>query len=460
MEKLWKGRTAGNVDQAVDDFNASIRFDRRLWKQDIAGSIAHAEMLGKTGIVSEQEAEQIIEGLNEIRIDIESGLLEIDQTAEDIHSFIEMELTARIGDAGKKLHTARSRNDQVALDMRMYLADENIVLQKAVGALISVFLDVADGNKDAIMPGYTHMQRAQPVTFAQHMLAYAEMFFRDLDRLRDTRKRTLSMPLGAGALAGTTHSIDRDMVTKLLEFKQTASNSMDAVSDRDFAIEMAFCLSMIMVHLSRLAEEVILWSSFEFRFIRLDDAFSTGSSIMPQKKNPDIAELVRGKTGRVFGSLTALLTIIKGLPLAYNKDMQEDKEVLFDAIDTVKASLMMTARMLKSITINQEQMRNAAAQGFLNATDLADYLAKNGVPFRDAYRISGAMVAYAEAKQKTLEELSIDEMKSFSDLFSDDVYDTISLETCVGKRISKGGTALCEVEKQLLSARERLENEV
>lgn len=458
MEKLWKGRTDGRLDHVADDFNASLRFDSRMWRQDILGSIAHATMLGKTGIISLEASDLIIEGLEAIFADIDSGQIAIDMNAEDIHTFIETLLTSRIGATGKKLHTARSRNDQVALDLRMYLASENAAICQAIENLLHVFLRLADTHAATIMPGYTHMQRAQPVTFGHHLLAYAAMLLRDRERLIDVKKRTLISPLGAGALAGTTHPIDRTLTAQLLGFSGSAFNSLDAVSDRDFVIEMAFALSLVMEHLSRLASEIITWCSHEYRFIRLSDQYATGSSMMPQKKNPDIAELIRGKTGRVYGDLMALLTTMKGLPLAYFKDLQEDKEAVFDALDTTKACLNMMTEMLGSIEVNKAKMYEAAANGFLNATDLADYLTKKGMPFRDAYRLTGEMVAFADQADKSLDALSLVEMKRFSTLIEEDVYAEISLETCVQKRNSLGGTSPASVKQQIALVMETLED--
>lgn len=434
MAKMWQGRFKKELDSAVNAFNSSISFDYRMYKSDIEGSIAHSAMLNKQGILSDADKELIHDGLNSILKDIENGSLEFDMTAEDIHMFIEAELTKRIGDAGKRLHTARSRNDQVATDIRLYLRDEIKTIKDLIIALISVILDIADENTETIMPGYTHLQRAQPITFAHQLMAYAEMFTRDIDRLCDTAKRLNSLPLGACALAGTTHNIDRFYTAELLKFDSVCRNSIDAVSDRDFVIELASAFSLIMMHLSRFSEEIILWCSHEFKFIELDDAYATGSSIMPQKKNPDIAELVRGKTGRVYGDLMTLLTIMKGLPLAYNKDMQEDKEAIFDALDNTKLCLSTFIPMLKTLKVNVANMLNASKKGFINATDAADYLTKKGVPFRDAYKATGELVGYCVDNDLTLEELSLEEFKRVNSAFDNDIYAEIDLKNCVNKR--------------------------
>lgn len=434
MAKMWQGRFKKELDSAVNAFNSSISFDYRMYKSDIEGSIAHSAMLNKQGILSDADKELIHDGLNSILKDIENGSLEFDMTAEDIHMFIEAELTKRIGDAGKRLHTARSRNDQVATDIRLYLRDEIKTVKDLIIALVSVILDIADKNTETIMPGYTHLQRAQPITFAHQLMAYAEMFTRDIDRLCDTAKRLNSLPLGACALAGTTHNIDRFYTAELLKFDSVCRNSIDAVSDRDFVIELASAFSIIMMHLSRFSEEIILWCSHEFKFIELDDAYATGSSIMPQKKNPDIAELVRGKTGRVYGDLMTLLTVMKGLPLAYNKDMQEDKEAIFDALDNTKLCLSTFIPMLKTLKVNPVNMLNASKKGFINATDAADYLTKKGVPFRDAYKATGELVGYCVDNELTLEELSIDEFKRVNSAFDNDIYAEIDLKNCVNKR--------------------------
>lgn len=447
--KLWAGRFSKETDERVNDFNSSIRFDSRMYKQDIEGSIAHATMLGECGVIDKGESLKIIGGLKEILADIESGKLAFDPEAEDIHMFIEAELTKRIGDAGKRLHTARSRNDQVAVDIRLYLRSEIENIKALLIELVKTLIDKAAENKDAVMPGYTHLQRAQPVTFAHHLLAYAQMFRRDITRLDDCKKRMNECPLGSGALAGTTYPIDRSLTSRLLGFDRPAANSLDGVSDRDFCIELASAVSIIMTHLSRFSEEVVLWCSWEFKFVELDDAFATGSSIMPQKKNPDVAELVRGKTGRVNGDLIALLTVMKGLPLAYNKDMQEDKEAIFDAVDTVKLCLSTFTPMIATMKVLKDNMRTAAAKGFINATDCADYLVGKGLPFRDAYKITGTIVAYCIENGKTLETLTIEEYKKFSPLFDDGVYSAISLDTCVGGRKVIGGPAIEAVERQI-----------
>ncbi len=436
---LWTGRFKKTLDKKTNDFNSSIPFDCRMAQQDIRGSVAHATMLGKQGIIEKSESEKIVASLKEIAEEIENGSLEIDMTAEDIHSFVEGELTKRIGDSGKRLHTARSRNDQVALDLRLYLLDKTEIIEKSIIELIAVILDKAEENYDAVMPGYTHLQRAQPVTFGHHLMAYASMLERDLDRLYDCRKRMAVSPLGSGALAGTTYPLDREYVAELLGLNGVSDNSLDGVSDRDYVLELLSVLSIVMVHLSRFAEEVIMWCSWEFKFIELDDAFSTGSSIMPQKKNPDIAELVRGKAGRVFGDLQTLLTVMKGIPLAYNKDMQEDKVAVFDATDTVVLCLDTFAPMLETATVLRENMRNAAARGFINATDAADYLVYKGLPFRDAYKATGQLVALCIDKGLTLETLPVEEYRAVCDLFDEDIYKAIDLDECVRKRTVKGG---------------------
>lgn len=441
MSKLWGGRFSKATDTLVDDFNSSIRFDARMYRQDIRGSQAHAEMLGRQGIISRADAELIVKALGEILQDIEAGKVEFEIDAEDIHMNIETILISRIGDVGKRLHTGRSRNDQVALDTRMYLRDEAEQVRTELRELQNVLLTIADENLTTIMPGYTHLQKAQPVTLAHHVMAYVEMVERDICRLDDWRRRMNVMPLGSGALAGTTYPLDREFVAEKLGFDSVTRNSLDGVSDRDFVCELAFVLSMIMVHLSRFSEEIILWSSHEFGFIELDDAYSTGSSIMPQKKNPDVAELVRGKAGRVFGSLGGLLTVMKGLPLAYNKDMQEDKEQIFDALDTVRMCLPVFSKMLATMRIRKEQMLEGAKGGFTNATDVADYLVKKGMPFRDAHAVVGKMVAYCLDKGKVIDALSMDEFHTFSDVFEEDVYGSISLETCVNQRNLIGGPA-------------------
>lgn len=440
--KLWGGRFSKSTDAAVDDFNSSIRFDSRMYKQDIRGSQAHAKMLGKQGIIPQADADLIVKTLGEILADIEDGKVEFRIDAEDIHMNIETILISRIGDVGKRLHTGRSRNDQVALDNKLYLRDEAETLKEMLDELQKTILSLAEANLDTIMPGYTHLQKAQPITFAHHIMAYYEMFSRDLSRLCDWKDRMNIMPLGSGALAGTTYPLDREFVAKELEFDGITQNSIDGVSDRDFVCELAFVLSMVMVHLSRFSEEIILWSSNEFGFITLDDAYSTGSSIMPQKKNPDIAELARGKSGRVFGSLMGLLTMLKGLPLAYNKDMQEDKEQIFDALDTVKMCLPVFCGMLATMKINKNAMLEGAKGGFTNATDVADYLVKKGLPFRDAHAVVGKMVAYCLDTNKVIDSLTMDEFKDFSLLFDEDIYTAISLETCVNMRKIPGGPAM------------------
>ncbi len=449
MAKMWAGRTSGQTDKIADDFNSSIHFDSRMYKQDIQGSIAHAAMLGEKRIITPDEASTLIEGLGEILSDLESGKLVFDMNCEDIHMFVEQELTSRLGDVGKKLHTARSRNDQVALDIRMYLRDETDTIIGYIRSLISSITDKAEEYKQAIMPGYTHLQRAQPITFGHHLMAYAMMFLRDIDRFLDVRRRMNVSPIGSCALAGTTYDTDREFEAQKLGFDGICLNSIDGVSDRDFCCEMLSAIAITMMHLSRFSEEIILWSSWEFKFVELSDSFTTGSSIMPQKKNPDMAELVRGKTGRVYGDLMALLTTLKGIPLAYNKDMQEDKESIFDACDTLKMCLQVFAPMVSTMKANTENMKKAAQKGFINATDLADYLVKKGLPFRSAYKISGELVAKCIKEDKVLETLTLEEYKEFSDLFENDLYDEIDLVTCVEKRISKGGTGFKSVESQI-----------
>ncbi len=454
MAQLWKGRFKKELAKETNDFNSSISFDSRMFEEDIRGSVAHATMLGATGIIEKSESEKIVEGLSAILDDIKSGKLKIDMQAEDIHTFIEGELTARLGDTGKRLHTARSRNDQVALDIRMVLKKEIDEISEKLKKLIEVLCSKAEENKKTIMPGYTHLQRAQPITFAHHLMAYTSMLMRDIDRLADVKKRMNILPLGSGALAGTTYPLDRNMVADLLGFDGITLNSLDGVSDRDFCIELASALSLIMVHLSRFSEEIIMWCSWEFKFVELDDAFSTGSSIMPQKKNPDIAELVRGKSGRVFGDLTTLLTVMKGIALAYNKDMQEDKEAIFDAVDTVKMCLNAFTPMIDTMTVLKDNMRNAAAKGFINATDCADYLVGKGLPFRDAYKATGELVAICIDKNLTLETLDIEEYKKICSLFDEDVYDAINLEKCVSDRLVAGGPSIQSVETQINAAKE------
>lgn len=458
MAKMWTGRTDGLTDKIADDFNSSIKFDRRLYVEDITGSIAHAAMLGAKNIISKSDSDLLISALSEILDDLNSGKLAIDNDAEDIHMFIEQVLTAKIGDVGKKLHTARSRNDQVALDMRMYVKTQikNVVCK--ITLLIESLYRQAEEHKATIMPGYTHLQRAQPVTFGHHLMAYAMMFLRDIDRFNDCYKRTDCSPIGCCALAGTTYDTDRYFEAQKLGFSSVALNSLDGVSDRDFCVEFLSCASLLMTHLSRLSEEIILWSSWEFKFIELSDAFTTGSSIMPQKKNSDMAELVRGKTGRVYGDLMGMLTMLKGLPLAYNKDMQEDKEGLFDAVDTIQMCLDVFAPMIATMRVMKDNMLKAANGGFINATDLADYLVKKGMPFRTAYKICGQIVSDCIKKGFVLDNYPIENYKSFSELFDSDVYNEISLETCVNKRISEGGTSVKSVEKQLAFVKEKLQN--
>lgn len=439
--KLWAGRFQKEISKTTNDFNSSISFDSRMYKEDITGSIAHATMLGQCGIIDKEQADIICDGLEKILKDIEDGSLQIDMEAEDIHTFIEGELTKRLGDAGKRLHTARSRNDQVALDVKLYLKNQITELKEQVKELLNVICNKAEENAGAVMPGYTHLQRAQPITFGHHLLAYGEMLLRDLSRLEDAEKRMNVNPLGSGALACTTYPIDRSITTKLLGFDSMTANSLDGVSDRDYCMELASVLSIIMVHLSRFAEEIIMWCSWEFKFVELDDAFSTGSSIMPQKKNPDIAELVRGKSGRVFGDLMTLLTVMKGIALAYNKDMQEDKEAIFDAVDTVKMCLKAFTPMLDTMKVIPQNMRKAAAGGFINATDCADYLVKKGLPFRDAYKATGSLVAICIDKGLTLETLPIEEYKNICSTFDQGVFEAISLEKCVNERSPYGGPA-------------------
>ena len=449
MEKMWAGRFAKALDKQADDFNSSLSFDRRMYKQDIVGSMAHATMLGAKHILSEADVALILDGLQGILDDLESGKLAFDEGSEDIHMFVEAELTARIGDVGKKLHTARSRNDQVALDLRLYLRDEVAAVSEGLRALLSAIAEQAEAHVDTILPGYTHLQRAQPITFAHHLLAYAQMFRRDLGRLHDAAARMNVSPLGSCALAGTTYDTDRGLTAEQLGFDGACANSIDGVSDRDFCVELLSALSLIMAHLSRFAEEVILWSSWEFHFVELDDSYTTGSSIMPQKKNPDMAELVRGKTGRVYGDLVAMLTVLKGIPLAYNKDMQEDKECVFDAFDTVKQCLSVFAPMIATMHVCVESMYKAAQGGFINATDLADYLVRKGLPFRSAYKIVGQIVAYCIEKGQVLDTLPLEEYQTFSDLFEEDLYEAVKLSTCVSKRISSGGTGRASVLAQI-----------
>lgn len=447
--ELWKGRFSKDLDSRTNDFNSSILIDSRMYKQDIKGSIAHATMLAKQGIIEHEDGEKIKQGLEQILNDIESGKLEINKQAEDIHTFIEEELTNRIGEAGKKLHTARSRNDQVALDIRMYLKDETQIIIKNVKSLIRVLLTKAEENTETVMPGYTHMQRAQEVSFGHYMMAYVEMFLRDIKRLENTYEMMNVMPLGSAALAGTTYNIDREFVADQLGFETITHNSLDGVSDRDFIIDLESNISILMMHLSRLSEEIVLWSSWEFKFVELDDAFSTGSSIMPQKKNPDITELIRGKTGRTYGNLMQGLTMMKALPLAYNKDMQEDKEAVMDSIDTVNICIITIIPMIETMSVLKENMLKAVEEGFINATDCADYLTKKGIPFRTAYKITGTIVKYCIENNKKLNELSLEEYKQFSDVFNEDIYNEIDVVNCLNKRNVIGGPAPEQVKKEI-----------
>ena len=456
--KLWGGRFTKEENQLVHNFNESISFDQKFYRQDIRGSIAHATMLGKQGIISEDESKKIVDGLNGILSDIESGKLEITDEYEDIHTFMEATLIERIGDTGKKLHTGRSRNDQVALDMRLYTRDEVLNVNQEVKELMEVILKIMKENTETYMPGFTHLQKAQPVTVAHHFGAYFEMFKRDRSRLHDIYERMNYCPLGAGALAGTTYPLDRELTASLLDFYGPTLNSMDSVSDRDYLIEFLNALSTIMMHLSRFSEEICIWNSNEYKFIELDDAYSTGSSIMPQKKNPDIAELVRGKTGRVYGALMSLLTTMKGIPLAYNKDMQEDKEGVFDAVDTLKMCLPVFTRMVDTMTINKDNMRNAARKGFMNATDAADWLVKQGVPFRDAHAIIGQLVLYSINNNKNLDDLTLDEYKAVSDVFTEDIYKAIDLDTCVNTRTVPGGPSEAYIKSLIELNKKCIEN--
>ena len=449
MAKMWEGRFSKALDQQADDFNSSIHFDCRMFRQDIKGSMAHAAMLAAQGILPAADVDTIIAELEKILADLESGKLPIDMAAEDIHMFVEAELTKRIGDVGKKLHTARSRNDQVALDIRLYLKEEAAGIVEMLKVLLKDILFQAEQHKNTIMPGYTHLQRAQPITFAHHLLAYAMMFTRDIGRIEDAVKRMNYSPLGSCALAGTTYPTNREMVAEKLGFDGITLNSIDGVSDRDFCVELLSAFATVMMHLSRFSEEVILWASWEFKFIELDDSYTTGSSIMPQKKNPDIAELVRGKTGRVYGDLMGMLTVLKGLPLAYNKDMQEDKESIFDAIDTVKQCLTVFPPMIRTMKPLPENMLRAAQKGFINATDLADYLTKKGEPFRSAYKTTGQIVAYCIANNKVLEEMTLQEYKEFDPQFEADVFEAIDLRRCVESRISAGGTNQASADEQI-----------
>ena len=457
MEKIWAGRTDAVTDKAADVFNSSISFDFRMFRQDVAGSVAHTQMLCKCGILTEDEAGAITDGLQSILADVESGALSPDPSCEDVHSFVEQVLTDRIGETGKKLHTARSRNDQVALDLRLYLRGETDQITEKIKKLMRAVTDKAEEYKSTIMPGYTHMQRAQPITFGHHLMAYAMMFKRDVERLTECRARINVSPIGSCALAGTTYHTDRDFEAGELGFDGICLNSIDGVSDRDFCIELAGALSIVMMHLSRFSEEIVLWSSLEFGFVELSDAFTTGSSIMPQKKNPDMAELVRGKTGRVYGDLFALLSTMKGLPLAYNKDMQEDKESIFDACDTVKICLDVFCGMISSMKALAENMKNAAKKGFINATDLADYLVGKGLPFRSAYKISGRIVAECIASGQVLETLPLETYRTFCGEIDDGVYAAVDIDGCVARRISAGGTCVASVEKQIAAVREFLE---
>ncbi len=438
MAQLWGGRFTKETDKLVYNFNASISFDQKFFRQDVEGSMAHVEMLARQGILTADEKRQITDGLKSILSDVETGVLEITDEYEDIHSFVEANLIQRIGDAGKKLHTGRSRNDQVALDMKLYIRNEATEINKLLKGLLETILSIMEEHIETYMPGFTHLQKAQPITLAHHLGAYFEMFKRDRQRLDDIYNRMNYCPLGSGALAGTTYPLDRAYTAQLLEFTGPTLNSMDSVADRDYVIELLSALSTIMMHLSRFCEEIIIWNSNEYRFVEIDDAYSTGSSIMPQKKNPDIAELVRGKTGRVYGALVSILTTMKGIPLAYNKDMQEDKELTFDAIDTVKGCVALFTGMLKTMRFNSDVMRVSAMKGFTNATDAADYLVNHGVPFRDAHGIIGRLVLYCIEKDKAIDELSLDELQAVSPVFGEDIYEAISLETCVGKRITTG----------------------
>lgn len=456
--KLWGGRFTKSTDSFTDHFHSSISFDSRMYQEDITGSMAHAAMLGKQGIIPKEDSDLIIKTLQEILTDIENGNVAFDEKAEDIHMNVESILISRIGDVGKRLHTGRSRNDQVALDTRMYTKKEIKTMQALVKELMTVLNALAEKHTETIMPGYTHLQRAQPVTLAHHLLAYIEMFKRDYDRLADSYKRTDVLPLGSGALATTTYPLDRDFVAKQLGFSAITQNSMDGVSDRDFCIELVSDLSILMMHLSRFCEEIILWSSHEFRFIELDDAYSTGSSIMPQKKNPDMAELIRGKTGRVYGHLMGFLTTMKGLPLAYNKDMQEDKEALFDAIDTIKMCVPVFTNMIATVTVREQNMLEAAKGGFTNATDAADWLVKQGVPFRDAHEIIGKLVLYCIQNNTNLDDLSLEEYKAISPVFNESVYDAISVKQCVEARNVIGGPAKAVTEKAIKTNKAYLSN--
>ena len=455
--KLWGGRFTKETNKLVENFNESLSFDHRFYKQDIRGSIAHVKMLAKQNILTDNERDKIIEGLNSIEADIDAGKLKFDDGSEDIHSFVEAHLIERIGDTGKKLHTGRSRNDQVALDMKLYVRDEIDELKDLLYELLSEVLNIMEENKSTYMPGFTHLQKAQPTTLAHHFGAYFEMFIRDYDRLVSTRKRMNLSPLGSGAFAGTTYDLDRDYVASILDFDTATRNSMDSVSDRDYLLELLSDLAIISMHLSRLSEEIIIWNTDEYRFVEMDDTYSTGSSIMPQKKNPDIAELIRGKSGRVYGSLMSLLTTMKGLPLAYNKDMQEDKEMSFDAIDTVKSLIKLMSGMLSSMKFNHERMAKSARGGFTNATDAADYLVKKNVAFRDAHEIVGRLVLYGIENNKALDDFTLEEFKNISEVFDNDIYDAISLRTCVEKRNTKGAPGLKAINDEIEASRKLLE---
>lgn len=455
--KLWGGRFTKETNKLVENFNESLSFDHRFYKQDIRGSIAHVKMLAKQNILTDTERDKIIEGLNSIEADIDAGKLKFDDGSEDIHSFVEAHLIERIGDTGKKLHTGRSRNDQVALDMKLYVRDEIDELKNLLYELLSEVLHIMEENKSTYMPGFTHLQKAQPTTLAHHFGAYFEMFIRDFDRLVSTRKRMNLSPLGSGAFAGTTYDLDRDYVASLLDFDTATRNSMDSVSDRDYLLELLSDLAIMSMHLSRLSEEIIIWNTDEYRFVEMDDTYSTGSSIMPQKKNPDIAELIRGKSGRVYGSLMSLLTTMKGLPLAYNKDMQEDKEMSFDAIDTVKSLIKLMSGMLSSMKFNHERMAKSARGGFTNATDAADYLVKKNVAFRDAHEIVGRLVLYGIENNKALDDFTLEEFKNISEVFDNDIYDAISLKTCAEKRNTKGAPGLKAINDEIEASRKLLE---
>ena len=456
--KLWGGRFTKETNKLVENFNESLSFDHRFYKQDIRGSIAHVKMLAKQNILTDNERDKIIEGLKSIEADIDAGKLKFDDGSEDIHSFVEAHLIERIGDTGKKLHTGRSRNDQVALDMKLYVRDEIDELKDLLYELLSEVLNIMEENKSTYMPGFTHLQKAQPTTLAHHFGAYFEMFIRDYDRLVSTRKRMNLSPLGSGAFAGTTYDLDRDYVASILDFDTATRNSMDSVSDRDYLLELLSDLAIMSMHLSRLSEEIIIWNTDEYRFVEMDDTYSTGSSIMPQKKNPDIAELIRGKSGRVYGSLISLLTTMKGLPLAYNKDMQEDKEMSFDAIDTVKSLIKLMSGMLSSMKFNNEKMAKSARGGFTNATDAADYLVKKNVPFRDAHEIVGRLVLYGIENNKALDDFTLEEFKNISEVFDNDIYDAISLKTCVEKRNTKGAPGLKAINDEIEASRKLLES--